>query len=223
MRAHAERFGLPSPPKRIIATGGASANDSILKEVASVFGCNVYKIQSSGKFLFDLLFPLYQYGILVMGIDIRLWNVLFRLGFNGSCFKGCSWLVVQQEGQFCSDFVHVFGQVGKDLSRLPTRRCCWRPRPRLQVWIIDEEESRNRESSRAKARAIVKVDPVFKTLGSHELLMLFLGLGFSWTFSNNPTCIYVSFSLWFTSVTYSSIFLSWKFISLFHSQHKHQI
>ncbi|XP_042014126.1 xylulose kinase 2-like [Salvia splendens] len=47
MRAHAERFGLPSPPKCIIATGGASANDSILKEVASVFGCNVYKIQSS--------------------------------------------------------------------------------------------------------------------------------------------------------------------------------
>ncbi|KAG8376193.1 hypothetical protein BUALT_Bualt09G0037700 [Buddleja alternifolia] len=30
MRAHAERFGMPSPPKRIIATGGASANNSIL-------------------------------------------------------------------------------------------------------------------------------------------------------------------------------------------------
>ncbi|KAH6796184.1 hypothetical protein C2S51_037170 [Perilla frutescens var. frutescens] len=47
MRAHAERFGMPSPPKRIIATGGASANDSILNAVASIFGCNVYKIQSS--------------------------------------------------------------------------------------------------------------------------------------------------------------------------------
>ncbi|KAK6139053.1 hypothetical protein DH2020_027203 [Rehmannia glutinosa] len=50
MRAHAERFGMPSPPKRIIATGGASANDSILGSVASIFGCNVYKVQSSGKY-----------------------------------------------------------------------------------------------------------------------------------------------------------------------------
>ncbi|KAL6572602.1 Xylulose kinase 2 [Orobanche minor] len=47
MRAHAERFGMPSPPKRIIATGGASANDSILGSVASIFGCNVYKVQTS--------------------------------------------------------------------------------------------------------------------------------------------------------------------------------
>ncbi|KAI3465199.1 hypothetical protein Pfo_021862 [Paulownia fortunei] len=47
MRAHAERFGMPSPPKRIIATGGASANNSILSSVASIFGCNVYKVQSS--------------------------------------------------------------------------------------------------------------------------------------------------------------------------------
>ncbi|PIN10082.1 Sugar (pentulose and hexulose) kinase [Handroanthus impetiginosus] len=47
MRAHAERFGMPSPPKRIIATGGASANNSILSSVASIFGCNVYTIQSS--------------------------------------------------------------------------------------------------------------------------------------------------------------------------------
>ncbi|KAL7116845.1 hypothetical protein ACP275_03G031700 [Erythranthe tilingii] len=47
MRAHAERFGMPSPPKRIIATGGASANNSILSSAASIFGCNVYKIESS--------------------------------------------------------------------------------------------------------------------------------------------------------------------------------
>ncbi|KAF9687447.1 hypothetical protein SADUNF_Sadunf02G0094400 [Salix dunnii] len=30
MRAHAERFGMPSPPQRIIAAGGASADQSIL-------------------------------------------------------------------------------------------------------------------------------------------------------------------------------------------------
>ncbi|XP_073154495.1 xylulose kinase 2 [Henckelia pumila] len=47
MRAHAERFGLPSPPNRIIATGGASANKCILALISSIFGCNIYTIQSS--------------------------------------------------------------------------------------------------------------------------------------------------------------------------------
>nr|XP_009790135.1 PREDICTED: xylulose kinase-like isoform X4 [Nicotiana sylvestris] len=45
MRAHAERLGMPSPPKRIIATGGTSANDHILRIIASIFGCNVYTVQ----------------------------------------------------------------------------------------------------------------------------------------------------------------------------------
>ncbi|PSS31526.1 Xylulose kinase [Actinidia chinensis var. chinensis] len=45
MRGHAERFGLPSPPKRIIATGGASANQGILNTVAVIFGCDVYTVQ----------------------------------------------------------------------------------------------------------------------------------------------------------------------------------
>ncbi|XP_060962987.1 xylulose kinase 2 isoform X2 [Cannabis sativa] len=44
MRAHAERFGMPSP-KRIIATGGASANHSILNSIASIFGCDVHTVQ----------------------------------------------------------------------------------------------------------------------------------------------------------------------------------
>ncbi|XP_061352981.1 xylulose kinase 2 [Gastrolobium bilobum] len=45
MRAHAERFGMPSPPKRIIATGGASANHCILSSIASIFGCDVYTVE----------------------------------------------------------------------------------------------------------------------------------------------------------------------------------
>ncbi|KAL5722326.1 xylulokinase [Ranunculus cassubicifolius] len=45
MRAHTERFSMPTPPKRIIATGGASANLSILKAIASIFGCDVYTVQ----------------------------------------------------------------------------------------------------------------------------------------------------------------------------------
>nr|CAD1828235.1 unnamed protein product [Ananas comosus var. bracteatus] len=36
MRGHAERFGMPTPPKRIIATGGASSNQSILKSMAMI-------------------------------------------------------------------------------------------------------------------------------------------------------------------------------------------
>ncbi|XP_057470244.1 LOW QUALITY PROTEIN: xylulose kinase 2-like [Actinidia eriantha] len=45
MRGHAERFGMPSPPKRIIATGGASANQAILNTIAAIFGCDVYTVQ----------------------------------------------------------------------------------------------------------------------------------------------------------------------------------
>ncbi|XP_054798359.1 xylulose kinase 2-like [Prosopis cineraria] len=45
MRAHAERFGMPSPPQRIIATGGASANHSLLSSIASIFGCDVYTVE----------------------------------------------------------------------------------------------------------------------------------------------------------------------------------
>lgn len=49
MRAHAERFGLPVPPRRVVATGGASANLSILRVMAAVFGCAVYTVQRPGK------------------------------------------------------------------------------------------------------------------------------------------------------------------------------
>ncbi|KAM0849681.1 hypothetical protein ACQ4PT_053578 [Festuca glaucescens] len=45
MKGHAERCGLPVPPKRIIATGGASSNQAILKIMASIFGCPVYTVQ----------------------------------------------------------------------------------------------------------------------------------------------------------------------------------
>ena len=51
MRGHAERFGMPSPSKRILATGGASTNLSLLSSIASIFGCNVYTVQRPGKFL----------------------------------------------------------------------------------------------------------------------------------------------------------------------------
>jgi len=48
MRGHAEQCGLPVPPKRIMATGGASSNPTILKIMASIFGCPVYTSQRSG-------------------------------------------------------------------------------------------------------------------------------------------------------------------------------
>jgi hypothetical protein len=54
MRGHAERFGMPSPPKRIIATGGASVNRNILGIAANVFGCEVYTVQRPGNKLYTL-------------------------------------------------------------------------------------------------------------------------------------------------------------------------
>ncbi|CAO2817745.1 unnamed protein product [Amaranthus hypochondriacus] len=45
MRAHIERFGMPFPPRRLIATGGASANQSILGSLASIFGCDIYTVE----------------------------------------------------------------------------------------------------------------------------------------------------------------------------------
>jgi len=45
MRAHAERIGMPTPPERLIATGGASANSQLLSVIASIFGCAVYTVQ----------------------------------------------------------------------------------------------------------------------------------------------------------------------------------
>eukprot|EP00250_Pteridium_aquilinum_P021771 c25219_g1_i1 orf=167-1741(+) len=42
MRAHSERIGMPSPPERVIATGGGSTNEQFLKMIAEIFGCNVY-------------------------------------------------------------------------------------------------------------------------------------------------------------------------------------
>lgn len=56
MRAHAERFGMPTPPTRMIATGGASANQAILKTIASIFGSNVYVVERTGKLLAPLRF-----------------------------------------------------------------------------------------------------------------------------------------------------------------------
>lgn len=48
MRGHAERLGMPIPPIRIIATGGASANTTILGSLSSIFGCDIYTVQRPG-------------------------------------------------------------------------------------------------------------------------------------------------------------------------------
>jgi sugar (pentulose or hexulose) kinase len=68
MRGHAERCGLPVPPKRIIATGGASSNQAILKIMASVFGCPVYTVQRPGM---QMKFPAI-YSCLVIHIALSL-------------------------------------------------------------------------------------------------------------------------------------------------------
>ncbi|KAJ7550136.1 hypothetical protein O6H91_07G085200 [Diphasiastrum complanatum] len=45
MKTHSQRIGMPMPPKRIIATGGASANHRLLVLMATIFGCDVYTAQ----------------------------------------------------------------------------------------------------------------------------------------------------------------------------------
>ncbi|KAG6784397.1 hypothetical protein POTOM_010089 [Populus tomentosa] len=47
-----QRFGMPSPPQRITATGGASANHSILNSRASIFGGDVRTKTWSPAFAF---------------------------------------------------------------------------------------------------------------------------------------------------------------------------
>ena len=49
MRGHCERIGMPIPPNRIIATGGASANRHLLRVAAKVFGCDVYAAEQPGE------------------------------------------------------------------------------------------------------------------------------------------------------------------------------
>lgn len=48
MRGHAERIGLKTPPSRVIATGGGSANLAMLQNLSQVFGCAVYTSSSTG-------------------------------------------------------------------------------------------------------------------------------------------------------------------------------
>lgn len=49
MRAHSERIGMPSPPARLIVTGGASANQAIVATIADVFGCDVFAAAGTGQ------------------------------------------------------------------------------------------------------------------------------------------------------------------------------
>jgi hypothetical protein len=52
MRGRAERFGMPSPPNRIIATGGGSANASILKFLvllSILFRGQVYTVRTAAQ------------------------------------------------------------------------------------------------------------------------------------------------------------------------------
>lgn len=61
MRGHAERFGMPCPPKRIIATGGGSVNRHILGVAANIFGCEVYTVERPGKHCTpSVVFPIFE-------------------------------------------------------------------------------------------------------------------------------------------------------------------
>lgn len=88
MRGHIEKCGMPSPPERIIATGGASANHVILNTMASIFGCNVYTVQRPG---ITICFCRVEDGYTLKGVILLSLN---RFGFARSCITGSSWLGV---------------------------------------------------------------------------------------------------------------------------------
>lgn len=114
MRAHAERFGMPSPPKRLIATGGASANTSILNSVASIFGCNVYKVQSPGKYSCNsfnsdasMLLPfshpvIKQYAFWLLLLDYSILSKLFFIdsASMGAALRAAHGWLCNKKGEF---------------------------------------------------------------------------------------------------------------------------
>lgn len=48
IRGHAERLGIPVPPNKLMVTGGASSNSTILKYISLIFGCSVHTVQRPG-------------------------------------------------------------------------------------------------------------------------------------------------------------------------------
>lgn len=82
---------------------------------------------------------------------------LSRFGFARGSIEGCSWLVVQQEGEFCTYLHHVQGQVREDISGLQALSGCWRSGSGFQICCFDEEENRNREQSCSQVWTMLKL------------------------------------------------------------------
>lgn len=117
-RAHAERFGMPSPPIRIIATGGASANDNILSLISSIFGCDVYTVQRPGKtcYLRISCCCFLAYSLIIGKLFVCVF--VHRFSITWSCTESCSWLALQQKRNLCAHLLSLRGEIGEDVSKL---------------------------------------------------------------------------------------------------------
>lgn len=111
-RAHTERFGMPSPPIRIIATGGASANENILSLISAIFGCDVYTVQRPGN-TFNITNKL---GITCLRVEQSV--CFHRLSITWSCTESCSWLALQQKRKLCTHFIPLQREIREDISEL---------------------------------------------------------------------------------------------------------
>nr|CAB3462732.1 unnamed protein product [Digitaria exilis] len=89
MRGHAEKCGLPVPPKRIIATGGASSNPIILNIMASIFGCPVYTSQRSDMHN--------QTGHILMYINMLTPKTTYSASLGAALRAAHGWLCNQED------------------------------------------------------------------------------------------------------------------------------
>lgn len=111
------------------------------------------RIKNSPYYNFTLIYLLYGY----------------RFSFLRSSIKSRSWLAMQPKRYFCAYLRHVQGQVGEDISQLQTCCYCRRCATGFQVWLVPEEENRNREPLSPEARSLLRSSSVRGISFSHQI------------------------------------------------------
>ena len=125
MRAHAERFGLPVPPRRVVATGGASANHSILRAMASIFGCAIYTVQRPGKHpdASEPTPPKQKKEKKKSNLTVDRTSRLHRLGISGRRHSSSARVAVRRGRRLCANLKALRG---RDNTRPQASCASWR-------------------------------------------------------------------------------------------------